>query len=110
MKVSDFLKNGTEHFVDGAPEGLKALSEVKEGVHRLQFFVREENGKVVECRFKASKRCKKLLALSEKACQLIEERGSLEVSTKELLEFFSEEKDRKKMEERVKFVERALKG
>lgn len=99
-----------EHFVDEAPEGFKALPEVKEGVHKLQFFLKEEAGKVAECRFKASKRCKKLLALSEKACQIIEERGSLEVSPEELLEFFSDEKDRKKMEERVKIVERALKG
>ncbi len=109
MKVSEFLKSGMEHFTAEVPEGFEALPEVKEGCHKLQFFVKREGGKVKECRFKATKRCKKLLALSEKACQLIEERGEIEVSPEELLSFFSEEKDRKKMEERIKIVERALK-
>lgn len=108
--MSEFLKKGMEHFTAEAPEGFKPLPEVKEGCHKLQFFIKEENGKVKECRFKATKRCKKLLALSEKTCQLIEERGSLDVSPQELLSFFSGEKERKKMEERVKIVERALKG
>ena len=108
--MSEFLKKGMEHFTAEAPEGFKPLPEVKEGCHKLQFFIKGENGKVKECRFKATKRCKKLLALSEKTCQLIEERGSLDVSPQELLSFFSGEKERKKMEERVKIVERALKG
>ncbi len=110
MKVSEFLKGGMEHFTEDIPEGFRALPEVREGVHRLQFFVKEEGGRVEKCLFKASKRCKKLLALSEKACQLVEERGEVKVSPEELLNFFSGEKDRKKMEERVKIVTRALKG
>ncbi len=108
MKVSEFLKNGTKHFTEKEPEGFKALPEVREGVHRLQFFIKEEDRKVKECLFRASKRCKKLLALSERTCQLIEEKGSLNVPKEELLSFFSGEKDRKKMEERAEIVERAL--
>ncbi len=102
MKVKEFIeREGLGHFVGERPEGFKELPEVKEKVHRLQFFT---DGK--RWLFKASKRCKKLLALSELACRLLEEKG--EVERKELLDLFKEEKDGKKMEERVKLVLRAL--
>ncbi|WP_456456100.1 nicotinate phosphoribosyltransferase [Thermovibrio sp.] len=107
MKVKEFIeREGLKRLVNSEPNGFSPLPQVKEGVHSLQFFLKKEGGKVKECRFKASKRCKKLLALSELACRLLEEKG--EVNGKELLSFFSGEKDKKKMEERVEIVLRAL--
>ncbi len=108
MKVKDFIeKEGLKRLVQSQPDGFYPLPQVKEGVHSLQFFLKEEEGKVKECRFKGSKRCKKLLALSELACRLLESKG--EVRKEELLSFFKEEKDKKKMEERVELVLKALK-
>ncbi|WP_457679557.1 nicotinate phosphoribosyltransferase [Thermovibrio sp.] len=102
MRTSDFLKEeGLKHFTDKKPEGFRELPQVKAGVHRLQFFT---DGK--RWLFNASRRCKKLLALSEVACRLLEE--GKEVKKGELLTLFRDEKDRKKMEERAEIVLRAL--
>jgi len=103
MRVKEFFeREELKHLVEGEPEGFEPLPEVKEGAHRVQFFT---DGK--RWLFKASKRCKKLLALAETAARLMEEKG--EVTEEELLKLFKEERDRKKMEERAKLVLRALK-
>jgi len=103
MRVKDFIeKEGIERFVESKPESFEALPEVKEGAHRIQFFIKEG-----ECRFNSSKRCKKLLALAEVACRLVEE-GKMP-SEEELLSFFSEERDREKMKARAELVVKALK-
>jgi hypothetical protein len=107
VKVSQFLKEeGLKHFTPlEKPEGFKELPLVKEGVHRVQFFLKEE-GERKRCLFNSSKRCKKLLALAELACREIEEGG---VPTEEkLVGFFTEEKDKGKLKERAKLILRAL--
>jgi hypothetical protein len=101
MRVKDFIeKEGIERFVESKPESFEALPE--EGAHRIQFFIKEG-----ECRFNSSKRCKKLLALAEVACRLVEE-GKMP-SEEELLSFFSEERDKEKMRARAELVVKALK-
>ncbi len=106
MKVAEYIKQGLKNFVETEGEGVSGTCS--EGCHRVTVFVRKEGGKVVDCKFNATKRCKKLLAITDYMCELVKERG--EVPTKEeLLSMFKEEKEREKMENRAEIALNALK-
>ncbi len=105
MKVSEYVRRGLRNFVEGEAEGKKG--SYSEGVHRVTVFVKEENGRIVDCRFNSTKRCKKLLAVSDYMCELAKEKGSLP-GEEEILSFFGEEKERDKMENRVRIALKAL--
>ena len=105
MKVGEYVKKGLKNFVEGEAEG--KVGTHSEGVHRVSVFVKLENGKIVDCRFNSTKRCKKLLAVTDYMCELAKEKGT--VPTKEeILSNFQEEKERDKMENRVSIALKAL--
>ncbi len=105
MKVADYLKEGLKNFTQEKVEG--AVGECKEGCHRVSVFVSRQGDKITDCKFNATKRCKKLLAITDYMCQLVKETGK--VPTKEqLLSFFSEEKEKEKMENRADIALSAL--
>ncbi len=106
MKVSEYLKKGLKNFVEEKAEG--SSGECKEGAHRVTIFLKREGDKIKDCKFNATKRCKKLLAITDYTCEILKQRG--EVPTKEeILSFFSEEKEKEKMENRADIALTALK-
>ncbi len=105
MKVGEYVKKGLKNFVEGEAEGKEG--SYSEGVHRVSVFVKLEDGKIVDCKFNSTKRCKKLLAVTDYMCELAKEKGS--VPTKEeILSNFQEEKEKDKMENRVSIALKAL--
>lgn len=108
MNASQYVENGLKNYVEVVPEGYRDLGKCKRGCHSLNFFVKEENGKIVDVKFTASKRCKKLLAVADYVSSLIKEKGKIDFKDKEVLEFFKEEKEIDKLKERLKLVKEAL--
>ncbi|EDP75880.1 nicotinate phosphoribosyltransferase [Hydrogenivirga sp. 128-5-R1-1] len=106
MKVAEYVKQGLKNFVEAEEEGLKG--SCTEGCHRVTVFVKKENGKVVDCKFNATKRCKKLLAITDYMCELVKKKGT-EPTKEEILSLFPEEKERDKMENRADIALKALK-
>ncbi len=111
MRVSDYVKAGLKNFVEGGAEGI--TGECKEGCHRVSVFIKKEGNRIVDCKFNATKRCKKLLAITDYMCELVKKEGKPPTKEK-LLEYFSEEKEKDKMENRANIalsaLEEALKG
>ncbi len=110
MKVSQYHKQGLKNFVEEKPEGFKVLGEAKEGVHKVVCFIKEENGKIIDAKFNSSKRCKKLMAIADLICEKIKGQSisNIKINDVEILEFFKEEKDTEKMENRLNIVKKAL--
>jgi len=110
MKVADYHKNGLKNFVDSKPEGFEVLGSAKEGIHRVECYIKAENGKVLDAKFNASKRCKKLLAVADVICEKLkgQDLNNIEINSDEILEFFNEEKDKDKMLNRINIVLKAL--
>ncbi len=105
MKVSEYVKQGLKNFVDGELEG--ASGTCTEGCHRVTVFIKKEDGKITDCKFNATKRCKKLLAVTDYMCELVKQKGT--VPTKEeILANFAEEKEKDKMENRASIALKAL--
>jgi len=89
---------------DEKEEG-KLVGEAKKGVHWVKIF--EKNGKYY---YNSSKRCKKLLAISDYVMDLINKGIKKKESIKEkTLEFFKEEKETNKIKDRLNLVLEALK-
>lgn len=65
-------------------------------------------GKVEDVKFKATKRCKKLLAVADFVAQKIKERGKVELKEEEILSYFSDEKEQDKLKDRLNIVKTAL--
>jgi hypothetical protein len=111
MKVSEYHKKGLKNFVNQEEiEGYEVLGEAKEKVHRVKCFVKKEQNKIVDAKFTASKRCKKLLAIADLVCEKIKEKGDLNINFDEILEHFKEEKEQDKMEARLNIVKKAVLG
>ncbi len=107
MKVAEYLKEGLRNFVEGEGEGRSGTHS--EGCHRVTVFLKVEDGKITGCSFNATKRCKKLLAVTDYMCELVRSSGQIP-SQEEILSAFAEEKDREKMEHRVRMALSALKS
>lgn len=104
MKVGEYVKKGLKNFVEEA-EGKQGSHS--EGCHRVTVFVKLENGRIVDCKFNSTKRCKKLLAVTDYMCELAKENGEIP-SKEEILSNFQEEKEKDKMENRVGIALKAL--
>ncbi len=102
MKVSEYHRRGLKHFVDSEPRFAKK-GEAKEGVHRLTLYILPDG----KCVFNASRRCKKLLAIADFACDYHSLNGRFPLED-EILEFFREEKDRTKMKARIEILKKAI--
>ncbi len=111
MKVSEYHKQGLKNFVEEENlEGYETLGEAKEKVHRVKCFVKKENNKIIDAKFNASKRCKKLLAIADVVCEKIKENGNTNIDFDEVLKFFKEEKEQDKMKARLEIVKKAVLG
>ncbi len=106
MKVSEYHKQGLKNFVEEEPQGYVKLGEAKEGVHRVACYVKYEDDKIVDAKFTASKRCKKLLAIADYVCEQLKE-GRKDITKEEILQFFKEEKDKEKLKARFNLVKKA---
>ncbi len=102
MKVSEYHRRGLKHFVDSEPRFAKK-GEAREGVHRLTLYILPDG----KCVFNASRRCKKLLAIADFACDYYSLNGRFPPED-EILEFFREEKDRTKMKARIEILKKAI--
>ena len=111
MKVAEYHRQGLRHWVDAAPEGFVPLGrEVREGGHRVAFFARVEDGRLADVVFHASRRCRKLLALADVAAERLQGQPSegYALDADALLAHFAEERDREKMQARVRLIFQAL--
>jgi len=110
LKVSDYVKNGLNNFVEERPENYESLGSAKEGIHRIEIYVKRAGNKIIDAKFNASKRCKKLLAVADVITEQLkgQEIGKINVHPEEILEFFAEEKDKEKMKNRISIVLKAL--
>ncbi|WP_457641939.1 iron-sulfur cluster assembly scaffold protein [Persephonella sp.] len=110
MKVSEYHKKGLKNYVEEKPEGYKVLGSAKEGTHRIEIYIKEENGKIKDAKFSSSKRCKKLMALADVVTEKLKGQSvnSLEIDDRDLLEYFREEKEKDKMENRLNIIKKAL--
>ncbi len=104
MKVAEYVKQGLKNFVE-AGEGLSGTCT--QGCHRVTVFLKREGDRIVDCKFNATKRCKKLLAITDYMCELVKE-GKIPTE-EELLSMFSEEKEKDKMKNRAQIALGALK-
>ncbi len=102
MKVSEYHKQGLKYFVDSEPQFVKK-GEAKEGAHRITLYILPDG----KCVFNASRRCRKLLAITDFACDYYSRNGKFP-SKDEILEFFKEEKDRAKMKARIEILKKAI--
>ncbi|MFN4318856.1 MAG: nicotinate phosphoribosyltransferase [Aquificaceae bacterium] len=108
MKVSEYIERGLKHMVEERPEGYAELGKCTSGCHSVVYFIKGTAEKVEDIKFKATKRCKKLLAVADFAAQKIKERGKVELKEEEVLNYFSEEKEQDKLKDRLNIVKGAL--
>ncbi len=111
MKVAEYHREGLKHWVEAPPAGYQPLgTEIREGGHRVAFFARIENDRLADVKFTASRRCRKLLALADVAAEWLRDQPptGFTLQAEDLLAFFAEEKDRDKMEARVRLILQAL--
>ena len=111
MKVSEYHKKGLKNFVDQKPEGYEILGSAKEGIHRVEFYIRKNNGKISDAKFSSSKRCKKLMAVADHVAEKLKNQNvsSIKIDPQEILDFFKEEKEQDKMRNRLEIVLQAVK-
>ncbi len=109
MKVDEHLKSGLKNEVAESLEGF-SHGLCKEGCHRIELFIKKENGVIEDCKFKATKRCKKLLAVSDFLCEELKGKKDIdkEALKQKALEHFKEEKERDKMLNRIEIFLSAL--
>ncbi len=107
MKVAEYVEQGLKNIVEEEPAGYESAGKCTQGCHSVTIFLKKEGGKIVDCKFKATKRCKKLLAVTDYMCELIKKKGE-PPTAEEILANFSEEKEKDKMENRVSIALTAL--
>ncbi len=109
MKVAEYVNEGLKNMVEEVLEGYK-VGEFKSGCHKVNLMLKLERGKVKDCKFTATKRCKKLLAVADYVCETIKGKSakSLSVSEEEIVNFFGEEKEKDKIRNRAEIVLNAL--
>jgi NifU-like protein involved in Fe-S cluster formation len=110
MKVSEYHKKGLNNFVDDMPEGFELLGSAKEGVHKIECYIKKEGDKIIDAKFNSSKRCKKLMAIADLVCEKLKGQNlnNITIDENEILEFFKEEKDKEKMKNRLGIVLKAI--
>ncbi len=110
MKVSEYIKQGLKNRVEEIPEGFELLGSNKEGVHSVECYAKIKNGKIQDAKYTSSKRCKKLMAVADLICEKLKGQpvDSIRIDKDDILEFFKEEKEKDKMENRINIVLKAL--
>ena len=113
VKVAEYHRQGLKHRVETPPDGYMLLGrEVREGGHRVAFFARVEDDHLADVVYTSSKRCRKLMALADLAAEYLigQPYPGYRLDPDALLAFFGEERDRAKMQDRVRLILDALKG
>ncbi|MEJ5172434.1 MAG: nicotinate phosphoribosyltransferase [Hydrogenothermaceae bacterium] len=110
MKVGEYVEKGLKNIVEEKPENYKELGKAKSGCHLVTVYIRESEGKVEDVKIKATKRCKKLLAIADFIAESSKSKGKLEIDEDEILNFFKEEKETDKMKDRINLVKSAIGG
>ncbi|WPM31791.1 nicotinate phosphoribosyltransferase [Hydrogenobacter sp. T-2] len=108
MRVVDYIKEGLKNFVEEVPEGYREIGKCSLGCHSVRFFIKGSPERVEDIKFKATNRCKKLLAVADFVAQRIREKGKVDVDDYEVLSYFSEEKEKDKLKDRLNMVKTAL--
>ncbi len=110
MKVAEYLKEGPKNMVEEALDGYNKVGEFKSGCHRVNIMLKVERGKVKDCKFTATKRCKKLLAVADYVCENVKGKStkSLSISEEDIVSFFGDEKETDKIKNRAEIVLNAL--
>ena len=109
MDVKTYVARGLAHRVETPPEGYVTLGEAHEGGHRVAFYARVENGVLAHVVFTSTKRCKKLMALADRMCEVLEGQGENPTFQPEaVLAFFADERDQEKLRKRMDLILRAL--
>ncbi|RMH05747.1 MAG: nicotinate phosphoribosyltransferase [Aquificota bacterium] len=108
MKAGDYVKKGLENMVEEKPEGYTELGKHTSGCHSVSFFIKGSAEGIEDIKFKATKRCKKLLAVADLVAKKIKEKGKVEFDEEEILSFFKEEKEQDKLKDRLEMVKKAL--
>ena len=110
MKASEYHKQGLKNRVEEQPEGYQLLGSYKEGANQVSCFAKVENGKIVDAKYTSSKRCKNLMAIADVICEKLKGQNldTISIDKDEILEFFKEEKEKDKMENRINIVLKAL--
>ncbi len=108
MRVAEYIKEELKNFVEEVPEGYVEIGKCSSGCHSVRFFIKGSPERVEDIKFKATNRCKKLLAVADFVAQRIREKGKMDVDEYEVLSYFSEEKEKDKLKDRLKMVKSAL--
>lgn len=107
MKVDEYLNRGIKNIVEEIPEGYEELGKAKSGCHTIAIYVKKDNT-MLDVKVKVSKRCKKLLAISDYAAQRMKESGKIDIDEVDILEFFKEEREVDKMKNRINILKSAI--
>jgi len=96
--------------VEEAVDGYNKTGEFKSGCHRVNLMLKVERGKVKDCKFIATKRCKKLLAVADYVCESVKGKSvkSLTLTEEDIVNFFGDEKEKDKIRNRAEIVLNAL--
>lgn len=108
MRAADYIKEELKNFVEEVPEGYVEIGKCSSGCHSVRFFIKGSPERVEDIKFKATNRCKKLLAVADFVAQRIREKGKVDVDDYEVLSYFSEEKEKDKLKDRLNVVKTAL--
>jgi len=110
MKVSDYIKQGLKNRVEEKPNEYQLLGSVKEGVHKIECYIKVDKGKILDAKYSSSKRCKKLMAVADLIYGKIKGQKieNIQIDDDYILQFFKEEKDKDKMKDRINIVKKAL--
>lgn len=108
MRVGEYVEKGLKNALEEKPEGYSELGKCTSGCHSVSFFLKGSPESVEDIKFKATKRCKKLLAVADFAAERIKEKGKVYIDEEEILGFFSEEKEKDKLRDRIQMVKKAL--
>ncbi|MDW8095385.1 MAG: nicotinate phosphoribosyltransferase [Aquificaceae bacterium] len=108
MKVNEYVEKGLKNLVEDKPEGYEQLGKCTSGCHSVSFFLKGSAEKVEDIKFKATKRCKKLLAVADLVAEKIKEKGKVHLEEEQILSYFSEEAEKDKIKDRLSIVKGAL--
>ncbi|RMD45322.1 MAG: hypothetical protein D6831_03590 [Aquificota bacterium] len=72
MKIKDYIEQGLKNRVEEKPEDYELLGSAKEGVHKVECYIKANKGKIVDAKYTSSKRCDFLLAFKcEASCFIV---------------------------------------
>lgn len=108
MRVADYVSKELKNLVEDEPEGYQTLGKCISGCHSVTFFIKGNRDAVEDIKVKATKRCKKLLAVADFVAGKIKEKGRVYLDEEEVLNFFFEEKEQDKLKDRISIVRDAL--